>query len=446
MAAAKLGYIGRHLETGEQKELWLSRLGGAPAWPVELTGQKETPSGYPAASSTGDQKTCRAAGNSDCGICGAPMALVGQFHAGYDGASRRFLYLFACTGQCGASDSKAWRAVRITANSADAEGSTSAAPAVPDADEVTTSGAGAADDWGATASAGGDDWGATTSAGGDDWGADASAHTSADGWCTKADDELDALLQARGAALASSSTQLKASSGRAVGSRSAAAALSSSDDIDSTWVGSLGDVPEVTWPCHAVEIYDEPDAPPKSGDHERELLERYLQSDLAEEEGGNNGGGMCSLPPEIVEELRAEDDAKMWTQDDDDIDEMDVESEDGKDEEAATWLSKFQRRLERSPSQVARYAWGGSPLWLAPPPEALAPGKRGPPCCSRCGAGRVFELQLLPTLLTQMRDWCPDFALGARMDWGTVVVYTCERDCAADSTCCEEFVVVQPAV
>jgi hypothetical protein len=56
----------------------------------------------------------------------------------------------------------------------------------------------------------------------------------------------------------------------------------------------------------------------------------------------------------------------------------------------------FQRRVSREPSQVLRYAYGGEPLWCTYPPPDISKI----PCCEGCGAERVFEMQLMPALLS----------------------------------------------
>lgn len=53
---------------------------------------------------------------------------------------------------------------------------------------------------------------------------------------------------------------------------------------------------------------------------------------------------------------------------------------------------RFQKRISRCPLQCLRYDYGGEPLWPVPPPQRL----QVPACV--CGAARVFELQLTPTI------------------------------------------------
>ena len=91
-------------------------------------------------------------------------------------------------------------------------------------------------------------------------------------------------------------------------------------------------------------------------------------------------------------------------------------------------FQKFVMRLGRAPEQLCRY--GGKPLW----PTRERP--RNVPACGACGAARVFELQLLPTLLSFLEP------SAARMvDFGSVFVYTCSAQCRARA-CTDEFCFV----
>jgi len=65
----------------------------------------------------------------------------------------------------------------------------------------------------------------------------------------------------------------------------------------------------------------------------------------------------------------------------------------------------FQERLARVPKQVLRYCYGGEPLWCqALSAQMSSKLARGPPCCKGCGKERVFEMQLMPALLSFLRD------------------------------------------
>ena len=54
--------------------------------------------------------------------------------------------------------------------------------------------------------------------------------------------------------------------------------------------------------------------------------------------------------------------------------------------------SAFQAAVSHAPSQVVRFAYGGSPLWCTYPPPVAS--SIVPKCV--CGAERVFEMQLMP--------------------------------------------------
>ncbi|KAL3812077.1 hypothetical protein ACHAXA_002774 [Cyclostephanos tholiformis] len=155
----------------------------------------------------------------------------------------------------------------------------------------------------------------------------------------------------------------------------------------------------------------------------------------------------------------------------------------------------FTRRLRRAPGQVCRYAYGGSPLWsvpATPPPSHDATVDRSrygvsaeqrkkhkskkmmkqqhkkymhsytlpavPNCV--CGHRRVFEFQVLPSLLHVLDvdghaaavrgkedddddGDVLDLINSGGMNWGSIAVYSCPLSCD-DSR--EEFVVVQEAV
>ena len=48
------------------------------------------------------------------------------------------------------------------------------------------------------------------------------------------------------------------------------------------------------------------------------------------------------------------------------------------------------------------------------------------PRCKNCGAGRVFELQLTPQLISELEV---DELSVDGMDWGTIILAVCSADC-----------------
>lgn len=419
-ATALLGYVGRQVQNvEEQLDIRWSRIGGTPVW-----------SQQPSSSATVRQQDYFV-----CKLCQGRQVMLGQFSAGYGVMPQRLLHVFTCNGACG-SDPQAWRILRSTGPTWDA----STAQLQPESDtsgEVHDNTGGTGTDWSVPSSApnyagmDGDNWGLPSS---NDWsngvGGDWQISPSES---TPIDAEIEALLQARNNGATAS----------------AAVPNKSNNDQDSaanedSWVGVFGTSMVEAWPCLAVEIQCEPSEEPKSNDHEKELYEKYLQSEFAADDHcASDARG--TVPAEFAKEI-SDEEAMMMADADAEADEFgsDDDEDDQINGDTAKWFIKFQRRLERSPTQVIRYAWDGSPLWMAPPPPEVNNGS-WPPCCSRCGAPRMFELQLLPTLLSVVQTKSPNNTSASQMGWGTVVIYTCSQDCAADDPC-EEFVVVQPAV
>nr|XP_025963442.1 programmed cell death protein 2-like isoform X3 [Dromaius novaehollandiae] len=98
---------------------------------------------------------------------------------------------------------------------------------------------------------------------------------------------------------------------------------------------------------------------------------------------------------------------------------------------------KFMKRISVCHEQILRYSWGGQPLFITCPPANI---NKGIPACSNCGSNRVFEFQLMPALVSMLQS---DTDLS--VEFGTVIVYTCERSCwpTNHQTPLEEFIFVQ---
>jgi len=411
-----LGWVGRKLNEKDLCNLSLSRIGGQPVWL------------QPTQSAEQQMLTCE--------LCQGNLVLVGQFAAGYDAMPQRLLHIFACSA-C-SSDSRAWRVYRsvceTTVDPTQAQDQGQDTDHISQKSTLAVDSTTGSDDWGVHP----DNWGVTDDT---DWGAQPVATAALDA-------EIDALLQAR-------ATQ--GAQAPSVGSQQQKAPkkkMESPQQDEMSWTGTCDKCLKETWPCHVIDVDCEPAANPKSGEHERELLERYLQSDLAKEDA-DAVLPASALPPEVAEQLRMENGSTDENTDGGQVDEEPDDDDDDDDDDAGcdngerwlskfNWLSKFQRRIERSPTQIVRYAWGGTPLWVAPPPPQLKDGI-WPPKCEKCGCSRIFELQLLPTLLSQMCDAYSDDTSVSKMEWGTADVYTCSKDCLSDGLC-NEFVIVQPAI
>lgn len=133
---------------------------------------------------------------------------------------------------------------------------------------------------------------------------------------------------------------------------------------------------------------------------------------------------------------------------------IDTEGSGSKDEENDAFEStidktfqKFADRLAQNPEQVLRYEFGGAPLLYSKNDNvgkliALQPSltagnskittKSHPnagtriPQCPNCSAPRVFELQLVPQAIAELEV---DEEGLEGMDWGTILMYVCEKDC-----------------
>ncbi|KAI5361542.1 putative programmed cell death protein [Septoria linicola] len=103
-------------------------------------------------------------------------------------------------------------------------------------------------------------------------------------------------------------------------------------------------------------------------------------------------------------------------------------------------FQKFADRLSQNPEQVLRYEFDGQPLLyskkdkvgkLLDPPQGKdakvkTSGSGRIPRCTNCGAERVFELQLTPHGITELE--AEDMSLDG-MDWGTILLGVCSKDC-----------------
>lgn len=165
-------------------------------------------------------------------------------------------------------------------------------------------------------------------------------------------------------------------------------------------------------------------------------------------------------------------------------------------------LLRFESILARCPDQSVRWQFGGQPLWCSMLPEKLPPkwpikkkNKQNPnsklqivsrkenidqdddddddededdgskrvdvsqyiPKCEHCGSSRVFELELMPTLIFQLNvsDHVSQDKQNDGMDFGCITVYTCLNQCKGPQTdnnddlklkYIREYVHVQPPI
>lgn len=114
---------------------------------------------------------------------------------------------------------------------------------------------------------------------------------------------------------------------------------------------------------------------------------------------------------------------------------------------------KFSTRLAHNPEQVLRYEYRGSPLLYSYADQVgkrlhvhsdhavghvttASAGSVGYlPRCEYCGSGRVFELQLVPHTISMLEEGREGVGLGegdAGMEWGTIILGVCGKDCAPE--------------
>ncbi|KAK6626588.1 hypothetical protein RUM44_009062 [Polyplax serrata] len=95
----------------------------------------------------------------------------------------------------------------------------------------------------------------------------------------------------------------------------------------------------------------------------------------------------------------------------------------------------FLNRIQKNPGQILRYnREGDSPLLFYPLRDV-------PRKCSHCNGEATFEMQLLPTLIPKLQF--PDEE-ETRVEFGTVLIYTCKKSCwSSDDKIKFERVIVQ---
>jgi len=96
-------------------------------------------------------------------------------------------------------------------------------------------------------------------------------------------------------------------------------------------------------------------------------------------------------------------------------------------------FAHFRERIDREPEQVIRYDIGKTPLWVS---SANAATQGNIPRCPACGSERQFEFQVLP----QMINYLGVETTMDSIDFGTLCVYTCARNCVEGEAYKEEFV------
>ena len=192
----------------------------------------------------------------------------------------------------------------------------------------------------------------------------------------------------------------------------------------------LVDRSSLLFPCHELEIETEYIPASSTADYskENELLTTYntkqTDGDADEDDELDDTDGLSSLGP-----LHKHD--RLFT--------------------------RFRRRIAHNPDQVLRYERAGTELWVSSDAANRESGGGSGGVCERCGGVRVYECQVLPQLLyyldreeSGVRRVGEDEkaaamrALKEGLDWGSLFVYTCERNCGdGEAEYMREWVYVQ---
>ncbi|CAG9837347.1 unnamed protein product [Diabrotica balteata] len=96
----------------------------------------------------------------------------------------------------------------------------------------------------------------------------------------------------------------------------------------------------------------------------------------------------------------------------------------------------FLSKIQSNPGQILRYSRESVPLFIYPLQEA-------PKKCQYCQGDLVFEFQVIPTIISKLK-LITDPKQIARLEFGTVLVYTCRKSCwSSDTTFRLETVILQ---
>ena len=394
-----------------RSDMTVSRLGGRPDWPAPAPAAAPLPTAV-------------------CDRCSRPQPLVVQIYAPIGASAyHRTLYVFGCVSPECVNETGAWRCVRAQQRAepvrSEPAPAARAAPAAAAADWLDS-----ADDWGddddGWGDDGGDDVDNSSSGGNIDISSNTGGSGCGDGLSALAPKLHDLALDVDNANLAASgdppaaSAEVEPSTEEGV---SPEAVAPPSGDLRALLTARPA-LPSgtVTFRPSYLSVIEEPAPRSAASHHELDLLRQYQAreginmaqlSSTAPTSGGGGGGTAAAAAESYERALPAHGDRLLY---------------------------KLIQRLELCPSQVLRYGRdGGSPLPIAPLPVNWSPR------CVHCGGPTVFELQLLPTLVSRLRVTTPD-GRGERtglLEFGTVIVYTCRDSCWAegDSTRTETVLV-----
>ena len=387
-----LGFVDDYTAS-DKENFYTNKIGGSPDWP----GEAEQPS------------------NPPCGVCDQELVLAAQVFAPLSSSAQyhRTLYLFCCLRPCCWNKQKSWICLRSQIPVPQES------PQSLDADN--NGGPMSATDWLGDA----DDWG-DDGGGGDDWGADLNGNGAMVSVPQTA--KTSAKLPDITSININGSTTKKASDDRngakADAHRDKAVAEIEMDQEDAN---ICVDLPEVHDAQNIPNLFAVANRDVRSG---MKIVPFYMwveEEQKAEEEAMDHEMRLLNeyKAREAIEAVQGDSrETKKKSQTAGDVYEKSVPSH------GDEYFHKFLSVIGQNPGQILRYdrMAGQGPLLLRPlrdsDREACLRG------CEYCGGKLTFELQLLPSLVSQMSVKGLE---GAPVEFGTVLVFTCHNSCWSDS-------------
>eukprot|EP01113_Clastostelium_recurvatum_P007203 TRINITY_DN13342_c0_g2_i1.p1 TRINITY_DN13342_c0_g2~~TRINITY_DN13342_c0_g2_i1.p1 ORF type:complete len:425 (-),score=79.63 TRINITY_DN13342_c0_g2_i1:66-1340(-) len=380
-----------------------------------------------------------------CPLCQGKMSLILQAYSPLPKVlptHERLIHVYACPREQCSCASQGWKVIRVqyeyTPPEADIE--PNLPPTLPTSNIIAKQ-----DDWGVAS-----DWGSPSG----DWGTSSSSSSS---WSTPSSETLSTTSTSTSTSNVDTITNDIDALLRLRDKQKSATAKTKGKKTSSSKKNKLP--PTLPSPTQPNEPIDQPlssspvDTPAAS------------DADLTSDPTAPSS---IIFTPYFIDVDNEPDDPGAEYDDNKEEEEEDVEASDESGDEGASWQAeeyeyvedrtfhRFCKRINWSPEQCLRYCFGGQPLLASDvegtPKEILRIGEgkakeramaalllaRVPPC-QHCGAKRVYEMQLLSTLLSslQVKDGPPH-----QMDFATVLVYACSASCIV-SEAVEEYVVIQ---
>ncbi|XP_062997550.1 programmed cell death protein 2-like [Elgaria multicarinata webbii] len=316
-----------------------------------------------------------------CGICGTALMHVVQVYCPLEGSPfHRVINVFACATESCWGDLESWKVLRSQYLQVQGKGTQDCK--LKQKQECVL----AAQDW----CEGADDWG-------EDNGIASSGHTT----------------------------------GHSLGSHPASDPVPKEDCANQFQDLSLREVPGVSHPFHSCDPPGEEQVMPSCVP----LFQSYFISVMDEEDyrGCDDVGHAQNLLTEY-QQREGLDLEQMMS----DSYALNEKYEKSKAEKRDQVFHKFLKRISVCKEQILRYSWGGQPLFITCPSTDI---KTAAPPCRNCNSRRIFEFQLMPTLVSMLKAGDDDVSV----EFGTALVYTCEKSCwpTEQKTPLEEFVFIQ---